>query len=112
MSETLQWVACGGVGGLAALSLFGNWLLLIGTAKTKKPTSLAFPFLCGPVCSAACWLSPSALLNRWFWVPLVFDFTILVLPAAAVAAFARCARRSPSAGDPDDDPGDSADGGA
>ena len=66
MDEALRWVACVGVGGLAALFLLSNWILVIGTAKTRKPTSLVFPFLCGPACAAACWISPSAFLHRWF----------------------------------------------
>ena len=78
MDEVVHWAACLGVGGLAALLMVGNWILLLGTARTGKPTSLVFPFVCGPVCAAACWLSPSAFLQRWFWVPLVADFTLLV----------------------------------
>lgn len=101
MGEALRWLLCGGVGGLATLFMVGNWMLLIGTAWTKKPTSLVFPFLGGPVCAAACWFSPSASLQRWFWVPLVLDFTLLVLVGIVVAAIARWASRSsPASGGP------------
>lgn len=95
MELALQWTACVVVGGMAALVLIANWLLLSGTAKTKKPTSVIFPFLCGPVCAAAWWFSPSEFLQRWFWVPLVLDFTLLVLVGILVAAIARWVRGRP-----------------
>ena len=89
MGEAIRWVACGGIGGLAALFLVGNWLVLIGTVRTRKPTSLIFPFLCGPLCAAACWFRPSVFLQQWFWVPLVLDFTMAVLVGIGITALVR-----------------------
>ena len=94
MWEILRWVVCIGMVGLFGLFLIANWLLLLGTVRIKKPTSLLFPFCCGPVCALGCWLSPSVLLQAWFWVPLVLDFTLLVLIGKGVVAVGRLFCRS------------------
>ncbi len=89
----LHWTVCGIFGGLSALFLVANWGLLFGTLQTRKPTSLVFPFVSGPVCALACWLSPSEWLQRWAWVPLVLDFSLLALLGAAMAAIGKWFRR-------------------
>lgn len=89
MGEVLRWVACGGVGGLAALFLVDTWLFAIDTIRTGRPISLVLPFLCGPACAAACWFSPSAFLQRWFWMPCVLDLSILMSVCFAFAASVR-----------------------
>jgi hypothetical protein len=79
MWEALRWGTCLVLGVPFGLFLIGNWLLLFGTARTRKPVSLLFPFCCGPACALGCLLSPSEFLHTWCWVPLVLDFTFLVL---------------------------------
>ena len=95
MGEVLQWVACGAFGIVFAIFLISNWLSLIGTLRTRKPTSLVFPFVCGPVCALSCWLSPSELLARWAWLPLVLDFSLLGLLGALAAALLRTIKSRP-----------------
>jgi hypothetical protein len=112
VEEVGRWIGCVVVGGPAALLIVNNWLLLIGTARTRKPTSLVFPFICGPVCAAACWFGPSAL-RWWFWVPLAADFTLWVLVGLGIAAVVRLfARQRPPGRDPGAEPHAAADGGA
>jgi hypothetical protein len=89
MGEAIRWVLCIGLSGLFGLFLVGNWLFLLGTARTKKPTSLVFPFVNGPVCALACLFSPSPFLRAWFWVPLALDFTLFALIGIGVAAAVR-----------------------
>jgi hypothetical protein len=119
MGDAIRWVGCVGAGGLFGLFLIGNWLLLLDTVMTngvrkneenhgkqaevfisaergKRPTSLVFPFLCGPVCAGACWLSPSPFLRKWFWVPLALDFTLLVLIGIGLAWVGRLFRKTGS----------------
>lgn len=64
MLHILHWAVSGIFGGLAALFLFANWVALLGTLRTRKPTPLIGPFICGPMCALACWLNPSEWLQR------------------------------------------------
>ncbi len=93
MFEALRWLSCVAIGLPCALCLFGNWLSLIGTLRTRKPTSMAMPFLAGPTCALACWLGPSATLRRFFWVPLVFDLSLLMLAGMVISSPLRWLRR-------------------
>jgi hypothetical protein len=88
--EAIRWVICIGLGGLFGLGLIGNWAALFGTLRTKKPTSLIFPFICGPMCAVACLLCPNDRVRSLAWCPLVLDPGILAVTLVAVAWLFGC----------------------
>jgi hypothetical protein len=77
MLQAIHYWSCYLLAGFCAVMLLGNWLSLIGTVKTREPTSLAFPFVAGPMCAAACFFSPSQALQSWWWVPLMADASLV-----------------------------------
>ena len=90
--EAIRWVACVGLGGLFGLGLLGNWsgILFVTLKKPKKPISLIFPFVCGPMCAVACLLCPDARVRSLAWCPLLLDPTVWVLPLIAGAWLFGC----------------------
>ena len=102
MWEGIRWVVCIGLGSVFGLFLIGNWLSLIGTVKTKKPTSLVFPFISGPLCALACWVCPSPRLQSFWCVALVLDIGLLSLLGTVGATVIRLVRGRVSGGDGED----------
>jgi formate hydrogenlyase subunit 3/multisubunit Na+/H+ antiporter MnhD subunit len=77
MGEILRWLVCILMGVPCALALVGNWLFLIGTLWTKKPTSMVFPFIAGLLGAAACLICPVERVQWLAWYPVVLDVGIL-----------------------------------
>jgi len=65
-----------GIGG--AFSLL-NWISLIGTIQTKRPTSIGFP---APSLLTALGLSLLAETHHYWWIALFTDYSLFVIPIA------------------------------
>jgi hypothetical protein len=99
--RTIWWIATLGPALLLALIVLSNWMLLIGTMWSKKSTSMVLPLIAGPMCALFFRLSPSEMLQKWFWVPLVCDYTVIGLPGLLVWMVIRRRREAENKHGPD-----------
>ena len=82
MGEIVRWTLCIFIGAPSVLVLAANWLFLIGTVRTRKPTSLVFPFISGLLGTTACLICPVEGVQWFAWLPVVLDVGVLGLVGA------------------------------
>lgn len=82
--EILRWLLCILLAVPCALALLANWLLLINTRRTKKSTSMVFPFVAGLFGAAAFLVCPVDRVQWFAWLPVILDVGILGLLGAVV----------------------------
>jgi hypothetical protein len=96
MADTARWIASALLGGPFGLLILGNWLSLIGALLNRRSTSLALPFIGGPVCALACLLCPDERIQSVAWLPLILDPSLLFgIPAMIAFRVTRMLRDSP-----------------
>ena len=85
MLAGIRWVIFVLLAGPTALVLLGNLMGLLGTLQSRKPISLIFPFVCGPICALAFLICPAPRVQVVAWLPLLLDVSLLALAWAILS---------------------------